>query len=196
MPLNQVIYKPKEQLLKIVFDYYDYDLKKFLTSKDYKVDEDKIKVIIKKILSGVAYIHSKRVLHRDLKPQNILIDHNGITFSIQIMSKLLTLVWQGLSWFLKKLLHTRSKHCGTEHQRCCLGNRFTRVQLIFGQSDAFLLNVLRGSHFSWEMAMKSSKYSKYFQSWGHQIQKYGRVLKNCQISRALFLVSNVKIYVT
>jgi len=118
VPLNQVIYKPKEQLLKIVFDYYDYDLKKFLTSKDYKVDEDKIKVIIKKILSGVAYIHSKRVLHRDLKPQNILIDHNGITFSIQIMSKLLTLVWQGLSWFLKKLLHTRSKHCGTEHQRC------------------------------------------------------------------------------
>lgn len=64
-------------MLKIVFDYYDFDLKKYITSKDYKVDEEKIKVIIKKILNGVAYIHSKRILHRDLKPQNILVDHNS-----------------------------------------------------------------------------------------------------------------------
>ena len=76
------MYKPKEQMLKIVFDFYDFDLKKFITNKDYKPDEEKIKVILKKILNGVAYIHSKRVLHRDLKPQNILIDHNGIAVSI------------------------------------------------------------------------------------------------------------------
>lgn len=76
VPLVDVKYKPKEQLLKIIFDYYDYDLKKFITSKDYKPDEEKIKIIVKKILNGVAYIHAKRVLHRDLKPQNILIDHN------------------------------------------------------------------------------------------------------------------------
>lgn len=75
VPLIDVVYKPKHSLLKIVFDYYDFDLKKFITSKEYKVDETKIKMIIKKILNGVAYIHSKRVLHRDLKPQNILIDH-------------------------------------------------------------------------------------------------------------------------
>ena len=75
-----MLYKPKDQLLKIVFDFYDYDLKKFITSKEYKADEEKIKVILKKILNGVAYIHSKRVLHRDLKPQNILIDHSGILF--------------------------------------------------------------------------------------------------------------------
>ena len=32
------MYKPKDQLLKIVFDYYDYDLKKFIISKEYKPD--------------------------------------------------------------------------------------------------------------------------------------------------------------
>jgi serine/threonine protein kinase len=33
--------------------------------------------ILYQILSGVAYCHSKRIMHRDLKPQNILIDKNG-----------------------------------------------------------------------------------------------------------------------
>lgn len=64
-----------------MFDYYDFDLKKYISSKDYKPDEERAKVILKKILNGVAYIHSKRVLHRDLKPQNILIDHNS-TYSL------------------------------------------------------------------------------------------------------------------
>jgi serine/threonine protein kinase len=29
------------------------------------------------ILNGIAFLHSKRVLHRDLKPQNILVNHRG-----------------------------------------------------------------------------------------------------------------------
>lgn len=31
-----------------------------------------------KILEGILYCHKRRVLHRDLKPQNLLIDKNGI----------------------------------------------------------------------------------------------------------------------
>ena len=83
VPLLEVFYKPKEQTLKIVFDYYEQDLKKFITSKDYKPDEERVKVIIKKIINGVAYIHSRRVLHRDLKPQNILVDSAGTLSSTQ-----------------------------------------------------------------------------------------------------------------
>ena len=29
------------------------------------------------ILQGITFCHSRRVLHRDLKPQNLLIDLNG-----------------------------------------------------------------------------------------------------------------------
>ena len=69
-------YQPKEKNLKIIFDYYDYDLKKFLKTNDH-LPEPVIKNIMKQILSGVSYCHDKKILHRDLKPQNILLDSGG-----------------------------------------------------------------------------------------------------------------------
>jgi len=45
--------------------------------KRKKLDEVSCKVIFRQIIQGLGYIHRKRILHRDIKLDNILLDGNG-----------------------------------------------------------------------------------------------------------------------
>lgn len=62
--------------LFLVFEYLNQDLKKYMDMCKV-VDINLVKSYLYQLLSGVAYCHSHRVLHRDLKPQNLLIDTDG-----------------------------------------------------------------------------------------------------------------------
>ncbi|BAS76728.1 cyclin-dependent kinase A-2 isoform X1 [Oryza sativa Japonica Group] len=70
--LQDVVHK--EKCIYLVFEYLDLDLKKHMdSSPDFK-NHRIVKSFLYQILRGIAYCHSHRVLHRDLKPQNLLID--------------------------------------------------------------------------------------------------------------------------
>ncbi|KAF8685858.1 hypothetical protein HU200_043770 [Digitaria exilis] len=58
----------------IVFQYLDLDIKKYMDSSPEFNDHRVVKSFLYQILQGTAYCHSHRVLHRDLKPQNLLIN--------------------------------------------------------------------------------------------------------------------------
>ncbi|KAJ9579543.1 hypothetical protein L9F63_004802, partial [Diploptera punctata] len=53
------------------------DLKKFLDSIKELLPQSLVKSYLHQLLKGVSYCHAHRVLHRDLKPQNLLIDKRG-----------------------------------------------------------------------------------------------------------------------
>eukprot|EP00727_Mastigamoeba_balamuthi_P014812 m51a1_g9957 Cyclin-dependent kinase (310) ;mRNA; f:52103-53781 len=64
--------------LYLVFEYMDRDLKHYLDHVPTpQVDPLLAKSYMYQMLRGIAYCHSHRVFHRDLKPQNLLIDSHG-----------------------------------------------------------------------------------------------------------------------
>ncbi|KAM0687009.1 Cyclin-dependent kinase catalytic subunit [Conglomerata obtusa] len=76
--LHDVIYNNNK--LYLVFEYLDLDLRVFLDShySSEKIIPDKlVRRMCHQILSAIFVCHSKGVLHRDLKPQNILVDKDS-----------------------------------------------------------------------------------------------------------------------
>lgn len=67
-----------EKKLYLVFEYMDHDLKKYLDLNNGPLPPQLVKSYLYQITSAIKYCHSKRILHRDLKPQNLLIDKNGV----------------------------------------------------------------------------------------------------------------------
>ncbi|CAD8095451.1 unnamed protein product [Paramecium sonneborni] len=68
--ISQIIINKK---LHLVMNYYDTDLKEYLKSNH---EESHLKNIIYKILLAVEFIHSRKIIHRDLQPNNILVKNN------------------------------------------------------------------------------------------------------------------------
>ncbi|CAB3986929.1 cyclin-dependent kinase 2 [Paramuricea clavata] len=74
--LLDVIHSDKK--LFLVFEYLNQDLKKYMdTAPPSGISFPLVKSYVYQVLCGIAYCHSHRVLHRDLKPQNLLISHDG-----------------------------------------------------------------------------------------------------------------------
>lgn len=80
--LMDIIYSPNEKKLHLIFEFADYDLKKYLKLNSSNVTSYQIKLFMFQLINGINFCHSRRIIHRDLKPQNLLIDSNGIHLNL------------------------------------------------------------------------------------------------------------------
>jgi negative regulator of PHO system len=68
-----------ESKLVLIFEFCEQDLKKYMDTHGERgaLDPITVRSFMYQLLKGTAFCHENRVLHRDLKPQNLLINRKG-----------------------------------------------------------------------------------------------------------------------
>ncbi|CAF0797862.1 unnamed protein product [Didymodactylos carnosus] len=75
--LYNIEIKKETQQLYMIYEYMEMDLYEYMKKYCQQLPENVSKSYLKQLLNGINYCHNNRILHRDLKPQNILINWNG-----------------------------------------------------------------------------------------------------------------------
>lgn len=64
----------KDKIIYCIFEYCDSTLGKFFAKQAKPVSLERIQSMMKQLLLSVDIMHGKMILHRDIKPDNILLD--------------------------------------------------------------------------------------------------------------------------
>lgn len=70
--------KKKRAICYMVTPYMDHDLSGLLDNPDVHFTESHIKCYMLQLLEGTRYLHEQRILHRDMKAANLLINNQGV----------------------------------------------------------------------------------------------------------------------
>ncbi|GAV57304.1 Pkinase domain-containing protein [Cephalotus follicularis] len=135
----------------MVFEYLPYNLSQLLNGTDYLVSVGKIKRLCSQILQGLAYIHQHGYFHRDMKPENLLVNNKLDVIKIadfglarEIDSKEPYAHYVGTRWYRPPELLLGSKKYGPELDMWSMGaimaEMFTRRPLFLGENHADMLS--------------------------------------------------------
>lgn len=144
-----------ERRLTLVFEYLDMDLKKYLDRENGNLDAATIQRFMHHLIKAVGHCHERKVLHRDIKPQNLLISREkelkladfglGRTFGIPVRKltpEVVTL------WYRSPDVLLGSTQYGTPVDMwsvgCVFAEMATGTPLFAGKNDADqLLRIFR-----------------------------------------------------
>ncbi|MEN2496415.1 MAG: Cyclin-Dependent Kinase 7 [Marteilia pararefringens] len=68
----------KQSTVSLVFEFMDTDLQKLIANSGILLSNADMKCLFLQMMHGVAYLHSLWILHRDLKPDNLLLSRFGV----------------------------------------------------------------------------------------------------------------------
>jgi cell division cycle 2-like protein len=76
---KEVVYGKTLDKIYSVMEYMDYEVKALLADKaKYSFELKHIKCLVYQLIKGVEFMHSKWIVHRDLKTSNLLMNNKGI----------------------------------------------------------------------------------------------------------------------
>jgi cell division cycle 2-like protein len=76
--VKEVVYGSSLDKIYVVMEYLDHELKSILEDRKIQFTYPQIKCLVRQLLEGLEYMHSKWIIHRDMKTSNILYSNDGI----------------------------------------------------------------------------------------------------------------------
>jgi cell division cycle 2-like len=76
--VREVVVGSTMDKIYMVMEYAEHDVRSVLERMKHPYSQSEVKSLVLQILRGVAYMHSRWVLHRDLKTSNLLLNHHGV----------------------------------------------------------------------------------------------------------------------
>jgi serine/threonine protein kinase len=93
------------------FDYHNGGELFYLLQKRKRLSEEEVKFFGTEMFLALKYLHSKLILYRDIKPENIIIDRNGhikvIDFGLAkklVYKKMFTKTFCGTNEYIRKFI--------------------------------------------------------------------------------------------
>jgi serine/threonine-protein kinase BUR1 len=137
--------KPK---LYFVFPFMHHDLAGLIDNRDVPFTQPIVKCYLKQILEGTRFLHFNNIIHRDMKPANLLINHEGQLMITDFgLARPLDLARQGkytpnvvTRWYRAPELCMGSVDYNTKIDiwsvGCIFGEMLLRHPILQGSSDA------------------------------------------------------------
>lgn len=134
----------REDSLTLVIEYLDRDLKYMMETTKAKLSPGIVKSYAYQMLSGLCYCHCHRIIHRDMKPANLLLNKQGelkicdfglartITFPMKAYTHEVITLWYRPPEILLGNRHTKYSTSADIWSAGCILAEMVNLEPLFG----------------------------------------------------------------